>query len=183
MNELIEEMNNIEYALRILYHELNAQLSEGFVNYDIEFGGEKFRFDAYTTQEERNRFIKLLLDDAMEVSTRCAVSDDLEGIQAWSRIIQFISMRVKKEDIVSPLYAEEYQEIKKLKSDAHLQILPDFPDDPDYDPSKMKKYRAAIDRLRSRPVDLDSLYVNMQRDTWAEEDQIALLERKAKDVD
>ena len=154
MNELVKEMHNIEYALRLLYHELNAQLSEGFVDYVIEFGGEKFIFDAYATQEERNRFIKLIFDDAMEVSTRCAVSADLEGMQAWDRIIHLIAMRIEKEDVASPMSAQEYQAIKD----------------------------EAASSCKAKAINLESIYVNMQRPDWAEEDQIAFIEGK-EDVD
>ena len=141
---------HIDDILKVLADELDQQLKERHMGYDAFWGDLRVCVNSDTTQEDRDLLIELFITDALSVSVQRAMGKVCTD--PWSRIKGFMALRLSKEDVESPIRAEEYEVIKEI----------------------------AIEAERQKPINLESIPVNMQRPEWTEAEQMALLIKKEK---
>ena len=145
--------DHIDDILKVLADELNQQLKDKHMAYVIEWGEDLFGMDDLTDDRKRLELLKNMIGEALHVSSAQAIMPvELIGQykDPWSRIKGFMALRQTAEEVASPISAEEYEEIKEI----------------------------AIEAERAKPVNLESVYVNMHRPEWTEEQQIKLNKRK-----
>jgi hypothetical protein len=153
----------IEQELQSLITQVDSILSKPFMVYDVEFGNFKFRFEQPITKEEieifkskKKEFLCLIFNDALENIIHDIVhssEEDEEMHCNWRIVDQFLISDLKAEDVVSEYGADQLKAIKD------------------------KAAQAAKDGTNKIPLDLDSVYVNMQREDWTEEKQAELIRR------
>ena len=144
---------HIDDILKVLADELDQQLKERHMDYKMEWGDEETLFleASGQTEEDRKLFIDLLISDALSTCMEKAMGKVCTD--PWSRIKGFMALRLSKEEVQSPIAASEYEEIKTI----------------------------AIEAERQKPINLESIPVNMQRPEWTEAEQMELLMKKEKD--
>jgi len=145
--------DHIDDILKVLADELDQQLRDQHMDYKMEWGDKETLFleASGQTEEDRKLFIDLLISDALSASIERATGKVFTD--PWSRIKGFMALRLSKEDVESPIRAEEYETIKEI----------------------------AIEAERQKPINLESIPVNMQRPEWTEAEQMELLMKKEKD--
>lgn len=114
-----------------IIRKIDAQLSLDYISLTISFGKKKFYFNPPTTladreqsRADRRKLIKLILDDAWRETLSIALLDHFTGVgtdvsdlydKSWARVLQFETSAVAKEDIISPISAQEY-EVNKVEA-------------------------------------------------------------------
>ena len=124
MPDVSGKIIDVQYFLREAYTGLLLQFSKDWVSYEIEFKGEKFIFEMPMTlqekekqEQDKRRFIELLLKDAMNLAVDESMQDG-EEIDVFDERSPFYklnllrALEVDKEDYESPIVAESYQELK-----------------------------------------------------------------------
>ena len=102
---------HIDDILKALVNDLDEQLSEEHMNYDVVWDNETTMcFNSETKKEERELFIELLLSEALSSSMKKAMGD--VDVDPWSIIKGVMALRVSKKAVQSPISAQEYEEIK-----------------------------------------------------------------------
>ena len=124
MLDVSGEIKDVQYFLREAYIGLLLQLSKDWISYEIEFQGEKFLFEPPMTlkekekqEQDKKRFIELLLKDAMNLAVEEAMSDgpeiDMFDDRSPFYKLNFLrALDVDKEQYESPIVPESYQELK-----------------------------------------------------------------------
>lgn len=148
---------HIDDILKVLADELDQQLRDQHMSYVVEWvEKDTFGFEDFSDSRKRIEFIKVLIAEALHVSYVQAIMPiELIGQHKdpWSRVKGFMALRQTSEQVQSPIAAEEYEQIKEI----------------------------AIEAERQKPINLESIPVNMQRPEWTEAEQMALLMKKEKD--
>ena len=143
--------DHIDDILKVLADELNQQLRDHHMGYDAFWGDLRVCVNSDTSQEDRDLLVELFITDALSVSVQRAMGKAYSD--PWARIKGFMALRQTPEEVQSPIAASEYEEIKTI----------------------------AIEAERQKPINLESIPVNMQRPEWTEAEQFELLMKKEKD--
>ena len=147
---------HIDDILKVLADELDQQLKDEHMIYDVELDGKVIKFDGDNDRRKRREIVIWLIEEALITAVNNAVFPiriRVEHKDPWSRIKGFMALRLSKEDVASPIRAEEYEVIKEI----------------------------AIEAERQKPINLESIPVNMQRPEWTEAEQMELLMKKEKE--
>jgi hypothetical protein len=104
------KFEQIDNALIQLAKDLNSQLSDEHMFYDVEFDGQKICLDDESTKEDKELFMELLITDALNISMHKAMGD--VDADPWSRVKFFMALRLPKEAVQSPMTPTEYEEFK-----------------------------------------------------------------------
>ena len=104
---------HIDDILKVLVDELDKQFKYEHMMYDVEWDKDIFNAEALKDKKLRFHVIKLFIHDALMMSSYNALGlNDFKGQDPWFRINGIMALRQSKEDVQSPISAEEYEEIK-----------------------------------------------------------------------
>jgi hypothetical protein len=154
----VDKFSQIDENLKLIRDELNKQLSEWHIDYEIEIEDELFHFDANSTQEQRDDFIKAMMIEALNVTLDRIFMPEIageypwcEGSWPWNRIVSFMANHKSAEEVQSPIDSQTYESIKVEHSGGN------------------------------KSLNLDSIYLSMERSDWTEERQLALIDAITND--
>lgn len=163
----MECFEHIDDILRALENELNEQFQDEHMTYDVEWtekeGDRVIKFDVCNNAQERDILIRFLLKDALDTLANNIAYPD-KKLDPWARIKGIMALRLKKEDVQSPLTVEQYEDARKPIEIHNVD----------------GKGYCYCDKERA--LHLDSIYLAMQREDWTEEEQIKFIEAHAKGV-
>ena len=147
-----ECFQHIDDILKVLVDELDQQIKDQHMAYVIEWGKDLiYGPEDLTDKDKVDGFIRIMVRDAFLAAIENAACKT--QLDPWSRIKGFMALRLKPEEVQSPIAASEYEEIKTI----------------------------AIEAERQKPINLESVPVNMQRPEWTEAEQMALIMKKEKE--
>lgn len=105
--------------IRQLYKELDWNLSQNYVSFDICFADKVYSFHPPSCPEELEKFaqqrreiIHMIIADALKALVDKGINDpsDHDHAEVWSRVLQFIIPAADR--VTSPLSASAYADIK-----------------------------------------------------------------------
>ena len=164
---MYKQKKSIERIVKNLRGKLHEVLSLNHVNYEIGYEGQIYDFSNGTTKEEMeererriNSFSRSILMNALSDIVDNEFEEDpenlrVDGISAWTLMLYIYKTTPKAKDVASPIVATEIVELKKVAEGAS----------------------------RSKALNLNSIYVQSQRQDWTQEDQEKFILEKEKEND
>lgn len=176
MSKIYENLCELTFNLEEACRLIDDYLSLDYLQYNVDFDGTKFALDRPTTEEEKIEFVKekkklitLMLKDYFE--------------QLVPHIVEYYDDESFDGNIESEWFKNKLAKETKIAENLtvfELMAMPPETFQSKISPEEYDRVRKVIesDEKKGVSLDLDSTYVNMDREGWSEEKQYELIKKK-----
>jgi hypothetical protein len=176
MSKIYDNLCELTFSLEEACRIMDDYLSLDYLQYDVDFNGIKFALDRPTTEEEKIEFVEekkklitLMLKDYFE--------------QLIPHVVKYYDDESFDGNTESEWFKIKFAKEAKIAENLTLFELMAMPPEAfqsNISPEEYDKVRKIIRTGGKKGVslDLDSTYVNMDREGWSEEKQYELIKKK-----